>query len=357
MAEEIIGLLAKVPELKVPSRTSSFYFKGKSTQIPEIARQLGVSHVLEGSVRKFGNQLRVTVQLVRADSGYQLWSETYDRELSDVFKLQDDIAGAVVRALKVSLLTDEVTRSIPTSSTEAYTLYLQARDLFRRGAATDYRSAYEHLSQAVTLDPAFAAAWSEIARVRVRRWAAMTASTLGRDDESQKLLRKALARDPLEAFTYDTLADYSRQKGQWSEALKEGARAHDLMPEIFDESYIAQDALARGDPQRALSELSRVTSPIHALSLKERALRALGRKADADIALEQLEKLAATDGPAEIARIHALRDDVDAAFKWLDRAYELHDNALGSIKVVPDFNNLKTDPRFAAFLRKMRLPQ
>jgi TolB-like protein len=104
MAEEIIDLLVKVPELKVPARTSSFYFKGKSTQIPEIAKELGVAHVLEGSVRKSGNHLRVTAQLVRADNGYHLWSETYDRQLDDVFKTQDEIAGAVVKALKVSLL-------------------------------------------------------------------------------------------------------------------------------------------------------------------------------------------------------------------------------------------------------------
>jgi TolB-like protein/DNA-binding winged helix-turn-helix (wHTH) protein/cytochrome c-type biogenesis protein CcmH/NrfG len=426
MAEEIIDLLAKVPELKVPARASSFYFKGKSAQIPEIAKALGVSHVLEGSVRKSGNQLRVTVQLVRADNGFQLWSETYDRELRDVFKVQDDIAGAVVTALKASLLTDSAPRSVTTSNTDAYTLYLQARELFQRGTAADYQSAFQHLAQAVALDPRFAAAWSEIARVRVRqyylgqmpmtaaapeahravdkalqldpqlaeahltkgrvlyffdwdwqgadaemkrallldpsigesyRWAAMTAATLGRTDEAQELLRQALARDPLEAFTYDMLSDFLIQKGQWSEAAKAAERAHDLMPAIFDEGYIAVIALARGNPQGALAALPQVTSPIEAAGLKERALRALGRKVEADSALAELEKMAATAEPAALARIYALRSESDPAFHWLDRAYDMHDSVLSDIKTDPDFNNLKSDPRYAAFLRKMKLPE
>src|SRR5580704_2763070 len=93
MAEEIIDLLAKVPDLHVPARTSSFYFKGKATQVPEIARELGVAHVLEGSVRKSASRMRITVQLIRADNGFHLWSQTYDRDFSDVFKVQDDIAN------------------------------------------------------------------------------------------------------------------------------------------------------------------------------------------------------------------------------------------------------------------------
>jgi TolB-like protein/Flp pilus assembly protein TadD len=426
LSEELIDLLARVPGLAVPARTSSFYFKNTSTRIPDIAKQLGVSHILEGSVRKSGNRLRVAVQLVRADNGYHLWSATYDRELRDVFKMQDDIAGAVVSALKVTLLADRAPRSIITANTEAYTLYLQARELFQRGTATDYQSAYEHLVQALRLDPRFAAAWSEIARVRVRqyylgempmaqaapeahdaiqkalhldpelaeahltngrvlyffdwdwqgadtemkrallldpsigesyRWAAMTARTLGRFDEAQSLLREALARDPLEAFSYGTISGYYMQSGQWTEALKAGARAHDLMPRVWGEKYIAEIALARGDPQAALTALSHVESPIEVSSLKARAFRALGRNADADIALAELEKLAANDAPAEIARIYALRGDRDLAFKWLDRSYELRDVAAADIKGDPDFNNLKTDPRYAAFLRKMKLPQ
>jgi TolB-like protein len=168
MAEEIIDLLVKVPELTVPARTSSFYFKGKSTQIPEIARELGVAHVLEGSVRKSGDHLRVTAQLVRADNGYHLWSETYDRQLDDVFKTQDEIAGAVVKALKVSLLKREAPSAQLTTNNEAYELYLRARALINRDTSDDTLNAYADLQQAVSLDPNFAQAWATLAEILSR---------------------------------------------------------------------------------------------------------------------------------------------------------------------------------------------
>jgi TolB-like protein len=104
LSEELIDILTKVSDLRVPARTSSFYFKGKSEDIPTIARRLLVAHVLEGSVRKSGNHMRITVQLVRADTGYHVWSQTYDRQVDDIFKVQDEIAGAVVKALKISLV-------------------------------------------------------------------------------------------------------------------------------------------------------------------------------------------------------------------------------------------------------------
>jgi TolB-like protein len=165
MAEEIIDLLVKVPELKIPARTSSFYFKGKSTQIPEIAKELGVAHVLEGSVRKSGDHLRVTAQLIRADNGYHLWSETYDRQLDDVFKVQDEIAGAVVSALKVTLLAGTAPNATPTTSIAANDLYLQARSLIEHYTPDDALKAYADLQQAVNLDPKFALAWTTLAEV------------------------------------------------------------------------------------------------------------------------------------------------------------------------------------------------
>ena len=133
MAEEILDLLAKIPGLHVPARTSSFYFKGKSEDIPTIARRLMVANVLEGSVRKSGNHVRVTVQLVRADNGYHLWSETYDRTLDDLFKVQDEIAGEVVKALKISMDTNAAPRTVPTNSAEAHRLLLQAQFWYYRG--------------------------------------------------------------------------------------------------------------------------------------------------------------------------------------------------------------------------------
>jgi TolB-like protein len=165
LSEELIDMLTKIPDLRVPTRTSSFYFKGKSEDIPTIARRLMVAHVLEGSVRKYGNHLRVTAQLVRADNGYHLWSETYDRNLDDIFKVQDDIAGSVVKALKISIMKAEVTRAAPTANSEAYTLYLQALSLARRSTSADSLLAHDDLQRAVRLDPKFALAWAALAEV------------------------------------------------------------------------------------------------------------------------------------------------------------------------------------------------
>jgi TolB-like protein/tetratricopeptide (TPR) repeat protein len=159
-AEEILNLLAKVPGLRVPARTSSFYFKGKSEDIPTIARRLMVAHVLEGSVRKSGNHVRITVQLVRADNGYHIWSETYDRTLEDIFKVQDEIAAEVVRGLKISLSANELPRGVAPQNTEAHLLVLQARFLMNRGAPDDWSRAVRYYQQAVQLDPASAPAWA-----------------------------------------------------------------------------------------------------------------------------------------------------------------------------------------------------
>jgi TolB-like protein len=165
LSEELIDMLTRVPDLRVPARTSSFYFKGKSEDIATIAQRLHVAHVLEGSVRKSGNALRVTAQLIRADNGYHLWSETYDRELKDVFKVQDDIAGAVVTALKVHLLPTQFAAQaeLRTANIEAYNQYLQGKQSFNRGDTEGYQRAVTAFSAATTLDPRYASAYAALA--------------------------------------------------------------------------------------------------------------------------------------------------------------------------------------------------
>jgi serine/threonine protein kinase/Tfp pilus assembly protein PilF len=163
LSEELIELLTQVPGLQVPARTSSFYFKGKSATIPEIANTLHVSHVLEGSVRKVGNTIRVSAQLVRADNGYHLWSETYDRDLKDIFKVQDEIAAAVVSALRGKLAPSPKVSSQRTSSAEAYNQLLLGRQFFNRSSADGLRRAVAAYRQAIALDPNYAAAYAGLA--------------------------------------------------------------------------------------------------------------------------------------------------------------------------------------------------
>jgi TolB-like protein len=164
LSEELIDLLAKVPDLRVPARTSSFFFKGKSEDIAAIAQKLRVANVLEGSVRKDANTIRVTAQLIRADSGYHLWSETCDRDLKDVFKVQDEIAGAVVSALKLKLASGpQVPSSRRTPVPEAYNQYLLGRQFYDRKNEEGYRRAVAAFRKAVELDPSYAAAYAELA--------------------------------------------------------------------------------------------------------------------------------------------------------------------------------------------------
>lgn len=169
LAEEVLNRLAKIPGTHVIARTSSFSFKGKADDIPTIARKLNVANILEGSVRKSGNRLRIATQLVRADSGENLWSETYDRELKDVFQVQDEIAGAVVSALKVKLAPAMPASQVyRTSSTEAYNQYLIGQRFLDSWKIEDYRRASDAYRRAIELDPSYGAAYAGLARA-VRR--------------------------------------------------------------------------------------------------------------------------------------------------------------------------------------------
>ena len=155
------------------ARTSSFAFKGKETGIPEIARTLHVAHVLEGSVRKAGNSVRITAQLVKAGTDTHLWSQTYDRKLDDIFAVQDEIAADVVKQLKVTLLG-----AVPkarTTDPEAYALYLQAVQLGRQGTAEAYKQSYALYRKVLAIDPRYAPAWEGLAeqlRQRAEPWLA-----------------------------------------------------------------------------------------------------------------------------------------------------------------------------------------
>jgi TolB-like protein/Flp pilus assembly protein TadD len=158
IAEELLNVLVGVEGLQVASRTSAFLFKDSAQPIPEIARMLGVEHVLEGSVRKQGQRVRITAQLIRADSDTHLWSETYERDLTDIFRVQEEIARAITRALESTLGVRRVTVSPPTADLVAYELFLRGRSRFYRRVELD--DAIDDLELAVERDPAFAEAWA-----------------------------------------------------------------------------------------------------------------------------------------------------------------------------------------------------
>ena len=194
LSEELLNLLAQVPQLRVIARTSSFSFKDKQADIAEIARKLNVAHVLEGSVRKSGDTLRITAQLIRTADSSHLWSQTYDRPMTDVFKVQDEIAANVVNELKIKLLG--TAPKAKTTDPKAYALFLQARAIGRQGTAAAFEQALSLYQQALALDPAYTAAWVGLAGAYGKQvdygWR--------RADEGIRLAReataKALAVDP-----------------------------------------------------------------------------------------------------------------------------------------------------------------
>ena len=163
LTEELIGLLTRVPELRVPARTSCFYFKSKQATISDIARALNVAHVLEGSVRKAGDTIRIAVQLIRADTGYHLWSQTYDRTLDDIFKVQDEIAGAVVRSLCDALLSATLPTRSASLNSEAYQLYLRGHFHWNRRSPEEFRKAIAFFQRAIAVEPDYALAFTGLA--------------------------------------------------------------------------------------------------------------------------------------------------------------------------------------------------
>jgi TolB-like protein len=169
LAEELLDMLAQVRDLRVAARTSSFSFKGKSDDIAVIAQKLRVAHVLEGSVRRSGDVIRVSAQLIRADNGYDLWSKTYDRQVKDIFKVQDEIAAAVVDALKLQLLpSQQIESRHRTASTDAYTQYLLGNQNRMLDTADSNSKALVAYQSAIALDPNYAAAYAAFAETQWR---------------------------------------------------------------------------------------------------------------------------------------------------------------------------------------------
>ncbi len=224
ISEELMNVLVKVPTLRVASRTSAFSFKGKDTPIPEIARALKVNNILEGSVRKSGQRVRITAQLIDVSTDKHLWSETYDRELTDIFDIQAEISSAIVSALKVALKVEDqqaVSHAQQlTDNAEAYELYLRGRYLWRKRGEENLREAVKLFEQAITLDPNFARAHEALAST----WDVMTAWSSQPITETVPLAtisaRRALELDPTLSEAHAVLADTALLQGDYPEIIR-----------------------------------------------------------------------------------------------------------------------------------------
>ncbi len=229
IAEELLNLLVQIPDLKVAARTSSFSFKGENVKIDEVARELRVAHVLEGSVRKAGNRVRITAQLIKADDGYHLWSETFDRTLDDVFAIQDEISAAVVAALKVQLL-GAAPKSVEVNP-EAYALYLQGRYFFVRRTQQDWENAALAFEQALEIEPDYANAWAGLSLVLAAQAGQSYRELHAGTVLAREAANKALELDPDLAEAHAALGNIQTSYDwDWAGAEASLTRALELAP-------------------------------------------------------------------------------------------------------------------------------
>jgi TolB-like protein len=240
LSEELLNQLAQLKGLKVAARTSSFAFKGQNPDLKVVSAKLGVAHVLEGSVRKAGNRLRITAQLIDAQTGYHLWSNTFNRELDDIFRIQEDIARAVADALKVTLGMGETTLAPGgTKNVEAYELYLRATGLAQHHTIQSYHRAVALFREALALDPRFVQGWSGLGGAYMALATydpAVAEDSLKRADEAFERI-KAIAP---ESWTVHSLegAQLGAIRGDWIGAEKAFQRAIDL---VGEETVAAQN--------------------------------------------------------------------------------------------------------------------
>ncbi|MGI9290955.1 MAG: tetratricopeptide repeat protein [Gammaproteobacteria bacterium] len=330
LSEELLNLLVKIPELQVAARTSSFSYKGKDTKIAQIGEELNVAHVLEGSVRKSGNQVRITAQLIKADDGYHLWSETFDRTLDDIFAIQDEISAAVVQSLKITLLGG--TPEHKTTSPEAYALYLQGKYLITLPASDEeLEMAISAFKEALAIDPEYAPAWVGLSwAYEYQRFPAIEHSY----EEQVALIRDAAARglalDPNLALAWSTTSYLKRKyEWDWQGANEAAEKALQLEPNNFDV------LLGVGSVKSSLGQLE------DSIKLFERALELnpLGLEALGSLAYRYTMSGHYEESVEIYNRLLAMVPDNHMSHYAISEIYMLqgdHESALAEIEKVPD---------------------
>ncbi len=335
ISEDIITDLSKVSALWVAARNTSFTFKGKHVEVPQIARQLKVSHVLEGSVRKSGGRVRITAQLIDGATGGHVWAERYDRDLNDIFALQDEISEAIVKALKLKLLPEEK-RAIETRGTDsvdAYNLYLMARQYYVTGNYGDVRreeAIIRLCSRATEIDPGYARAWALMALSQnVQRF-----QFGGKGDGGLASAGQALALDSNLAEARAVKALIAFEAGRRDEASTELAVALKLDPESYEVNKVAATLNYR---QRRLEDAVRffekatslMETDFHSPGMLRSCYAALGddegRRRAAQISLARAEKAIAQDqsngsAMAFCGNALAALGQVERAKEWMSRA-------------------------------------
>jgi TolB-like protein len=425
LSEELLDMLAQVPDLRVAARTSSFFFKGKAEDVAAIGQKLRVAHVLEGSVRKAGGTIRVTAQLIRADNGYHIWSKTYDRDVKDIFKVQDEISGAVVEALKVQLLASRPqTNRHQSDSTEAYSQYLLGNQLRLRDLPETNEQARAAYQKAIALDPNYGAAYAGLADAEWRiadmrtnnpadyarasaaadkaialapdapegYWArgqlrfvyyydwsgaqadyekalaldpafgpasvdeAQLLAALGKLPEAVEALRRVVARDPLSSTAWQRLSRLLMDSGRLTEVPPTIERIRAIGGDDDANLFKGDLDLLEGRWQQALEHYRSQKYVVWQLLGVAMAEHSLGHSTESRQALEKAVRKYGDSLSFQYAMANAWCNDKDAAFHWLERAYQIHDGGLSYLTHDRFIVSLRGDPRYAALLKKLGLP-
>jgi TolB-like protein/Tfp pilus assembly protein PilF len=415
LSEELLNLLAKIPELEVAARTSSFAYKGKDLEIPEIASRLKVAHVLEGSVRKHDNQLRITAQLIQADSGFHLWSETYDRQLDNVFQIQEEIAVAVVDALKITLLG--AAPKTRTTDPVAYQLFLEGQFLKRQLTRDSMLKAIKSFRRAVEIDPEYVPAWAELADTYI--WVGSSEEFTRQESHAfaDQAIQTAISIDPDYAFAYYVrgiswvfvrqdfrkgIEDFEYAlmlepdnafmvaaigkgayvTGKFRLAISQFKAALELEPVVPEfywflaKSYLASGQIDNAEVSfRKLMDLS--ASPYGdgdfwevfflkgefeaALALtssrshQSATFYAMGNIAKADEILDVMIESYGDSSPYVIAWIYGFRDEADKTFEWLGKMLDRGEGFPTFLLGENAFRSVHSDPRWPLFLEKLGL--
>jgi serine/threonine protein kinase/Flp pilus assembly protein TadD len=403
MAEEIINALTTIKALRVASRTSSFAFKGTTEDIRQVGKKLDVATVLEGSVRKAGMKLRINAQLVNVADGYQLWSQRYDRDMEDVFAIQDEIAQNIVKALRVILSEDEkrAIEKVPTANVEAYECYLRGRQFFHQFQKSALEFARQMFTRAIEIDPTYALAYAGLADSCSLLYTNFDASDANlRNAETAS--RKALELGPELAEAHVARGHAVSLSGNHVEAEAEFETAMRLNPQLFDAAYMFGRALrAQGKLERAAQMFERASElrpeDYVVPGLLGGTYAALGRTADAQrayrrrleaatkrlqlnpddpralymgaVGLARLgERAKARDWADQalainsndatvlynVACIYSLSGDIDDAVSMLERSVNAGFGHWDWIENDSDFEALHTNARYKALLERKR---
>jgi len=403
ISEEILNLMVKLPQLRVASRTSSFMFKGKEVSIPAIAEELGVDTVLEGSIRRAGDRVRITAQLIDVSTDSHLWSETYDREMKDVFAIQDDIAHSITDALEMALSPKErrAIQNVATSNAKAYDFYLRGRSYMYTKTRRDFENAIRMFQQAIDLDSKYALAYAGIADAYSLTFLHGAISRKNAE-KAKEACEKAIALDPESSEARASHGLALRINGEYAEAERELEKAIELNPNLFEAYYyFGLVHSSQGEFEKAadmyLKAMEINPADYQPQIFLAQAYASLGRRQD-----EMKVRLASADaiqghlemnphdtraliiGAAQLCIIgeqekglemaeralgqdenhpnlfynaacfYALQGDIDRSLELLARAVELGWGNRDWLETDSDLDSLRADHRFVALLKRMQ---